>query len=83
MQEKNNKKENSKMGRKKRRDIQCFNDRKSFIFYSELPSRGRKPMPSQRDILRRDDAMNLDKTRWERISKFSLKRILGPESDQL
>ena len=88
MQEKTNKKEKLKMGRKKRRDIQYFNDRKSFIFYSELPSRGRKPMPSQRakmdgDILRRDDVMNLDKTRWERISKFSLKRILGPEGDQL
>ena len=88
MQEKTNKKEKLKMGRKKRRDIQYFNDRKSFIFYSELPSRGRKPMPSQRakmdgDILRRDDVMNLDKTRWERISKFSLKRILGPRGDQL
>ncbi len=86
MQERNNKKENSKMGRKKRRDIQCFNDRKSFIFYSELPSRGRKPMPSQRakmdgDILRRDDAMKLEKTR----GKFDvwLDRILGPEGDQL
>ena len=83
-----NKKEKLKMGRKKRRDIQCFNDRKSFIVYSELPSRGRKPMPSQRakmdgDILRRDDVMNLDKTRWERISKFSMKRIFGPEGDQL
>ena len=46
------------------------------------------PMPSQRakmdgDILRRDDVMNVDKTRWERISKFSLKKILGPEGDQL
>ena len=47
-----------------------------------------EPMPSQRakmdgDILRRDDVMNVDKTRWERISKFSLKRILGPKGDQL
>ena len=48
--------------------------------------RWREPMPSQRakmdgDILRRDDAMKLEKPR----GKFDvwLDRILGPEGDQL
>jgi len=84
--EKTNKKENLKMGRSKRFGQGSKRQKRQI----ELAAWGRwrEPMPSQRakmdgDILRRDDVMNLDKTRWERISKFSLKRILGPKGDQL
>ena len=87
---KNNKKEKLKMGRRKRH--QSWGKRQIELT-GRAPVRatkkaGARAMPSQRakmdgDILRRDDVMNVDKTRWERISKFSLKKILGPEGDQL
>ena len=92
--EKTNKKENLKMGRRKRHErakpYHAGAFAKGFTRGKRRHDLGAwgEPMPSQRakmdgDILRRDDVMNLDKTRWERISKFSLKRILGPEGDQL
>ena len=91
-----NKKEKLKMGRRKRHERETLplvpmtgvhRGLRRGKRQSELGAWG-EPMPSQRakmdgDILRRDDVMKLDKTRWERISKFSMKRILGPEGDQL
>ena len=85
-----NKKEKLKMGRRKRHERATGplvrmtgirrGHRRGHKRQSELP------MPSQRakmdgDILRRDDAMKLEKPR----GKFDvwLDRILGPEGDQL
>ena len=89
-----NKKEKLKMGRRKRHErakpYHAGAFAKGFTRGKRRHDLGAwgEPMPSQRakmdgDILRRDDVMKLDKTRWERISKFSMKRILGPEGDQL
>ena len=76
-----NKKEKLKMGRRKRlgRKLWCPGIARNLRQEATVPHRG----DIRGDILRRDDVMNLDKTRWERISKFSLKKILGPEGDQL
>ena len=69
------------MGRRKRlgRKLWCPGIARNLRQEATVPHRG----DIRGDILRRDDAMKLDKTRWERISKFSMKRIFGPEGDQL
>ena len=80
-----NKKEKLKMGRKKRQEARYWCPSMSLDggYFRQPGVYVGKGVPHRGDILRRDDATKLDKTRWERISKFSMKRILGPEGDQL